>query len=195
MMAIRSEDDYMNNAAWVARIKGFFDCVDYNKNGTIEVADFTAMMDKLKREIKQADPKLLENFRQVVMDEHIVAMGITPGKKLTNDEYVKNMAKMAVEEHAKRVRGEKMSLAKVNDAMYDLCDVNHDGTVTLDEFTNVMTIMYGCDAKEAEATFHRIDTNKNGKIEREELTDYELKFWFDLNDEASKGFYGAKYEK
>ena len=37
--------------------------------------------------------------------------------------------------------------------------------------------------------------NKNGKIERKELTDYELNYWFSLNDEASKGFYGAKYEK
>ena len=184
----------MNNTAWVARIKGFFDRVDQNKNGTIEAADVTAIMDNLKREVKLVDPKLYDNFRRIVMDEHIVAMGITSGKKLTKDEYVKNMAKMAVVEHAKRVRGEKMSLAKVNDAMYDLFDINHDGTVTLDEFTTVMNIVYGCDSKEAEATFHLIDTNKNGKIERKELTDYELKFWFDLNDEASKRFYGAKYE-
>ena len=194
MMAVRSVDDYMNNAAWVARIKGFFDWVDQNKNGTIEVADFTAIIDNLKREVKLADPKLYDNFRHIVMDEHIVAMGITPGKKLTKDEYVKNMAKMAVVEHAKRVRGEKMSLAKVNDAMYDMFDINGDGTVTLDEFTTVMKIAYGCDANKAEATFRLIDTNKNGKIERKEFTDYELKFWFDLNDDGCKGFYGVNYE-
>ena len=100
---------------------------------------------------------------------------------------------MAVAEHAKQVRGGKVSLAKVNDAMYDVLDINRDGTVSLDEFTTVMKIVYRCDAKEAEATFRLID-NKNGKIECKELTDYELKFWFDLNDEESKGFYGAKYE-
>ena len=87
-----------------------------------------------------------------------------------------------------------MSLAKVNDAMYDMFDINGDGTVTLDEFTTVMKIAYGCDANKAEATFRLIDTNKNGKIERKEFTDYELKFWFDLNDDGCKGFYGANYE-
>ena len=127
--------------------------------------------------------------------EHIAAMGVTPGIKVTKDEYVKNMANMAVIEHAKRLNGEEMSLAKVNDALYDLFDINHDGVVTLEEFRTVMNIAYGCDAEEADATFRLIDTNKNGKIERKELTDYELNYWFDLNDEASKGFYGAKFQK
>ena len=193
-MAVRSADDYMKNAAWVNRIQGFFTRVDQNKNGLIEAADFEVMLNNLAREVKQADPKVHDNFRRILMDKHIVAMGITSGKKLTKEEYVKNMAKMAAVEHGKRIRGEKLSLAEVNDAMYDLMDVNHDGTVSLDEFTTVMKVAYGCDAKEAEATFRRMDTNKNGKLERNELTDYELKFWFDLNDESSKGFYGAKYE-
>ena len=192
-MAVRTVDDYMNNEAWVTRVKGFFDRMDENRNGTIEVTDFTIMLDKFNRELKP-DPKVYENLRQVVM-EHIAAMGVTPGIKVTKDEYVKHMANMAVVEHAKRLNGEKMSLAKVNDALYDMFDINHDGVVTLEEFRTVMKIAYGCDAEEADATFRLIDTNKNGKIERKELTDYELNYWFDLNDEASKGFYGAKFQK
>ena len=74
-------------------------------------------------------------------------------------------------------------------------DINHDGVVTLEEFRTVMKIAYGCDAEEADATFRLIDANKNGKIERKELTNYELNYWFDLNDEASKGLYGAKFQK
>lgn len=120
-------------------------------------------------------------------------MGITAGKKVTKDEYLKNMAKMAVSQHAKRIRGEKVSLENLNDAMYDLLDTNHDGTVNLSEFKIVMNVVFGCNAKEAEATFRRMDTSKNGKIERKTLTDYEMKFWFDLDDEASKGFYGDKF--
>ena len=104
-MAVRTVDDYMNNAAWVTRIKGFFDRVDENKNGTIEVADFTALLDKFNREVKP-DPKIYENLRQVTM-EHIAAMGITPGNKVTKDEHVKNMANMAVVERTKRLNGEK----------------------------------------------------------------------------------------
>ena len=193
-MAVRSANDYMKNTAWVKRIQEFFTRVDQNNNGTIEAADFEVMLNNLARVAKRTDPKILERFRRIEMDKHIVAMGITPGKKLTSEEYVNNMAKMAAVEHGKLMRGEKLSLAEVNDAMYDVMDFNQDGSVSLDEFTTVMKIMYGCDGKEAEATFNRVDTNKNGRVEREELTDYELKFWFDLNDEASKGFYGAKYE-
>ena len=193
-MAVRTADDYITNAVWVTRIKGYFDRVDENSNGTIEVADFTAGLDHFNREVKPADPKVYENLRQVVM-EHIAAMGVTPGKNVTKDEYVKNMANMAVAEQAKRLKGEKMSLAKINDALYDMFDINHDGVVTLEEFRTVMKIVYGCDTEVADATFLKIDTNKNGKIERKELTDYELNYWFDLNDEASKGFYGAKFEK
>ena len=190
-MAVRTVDDYINNTAWVARIEGFFDRVDQNKNGTLEVADFTALLETFNRELKP-DPKVYENLRQVVM-EHITAMGVTPGKKVTKEEHVKNVANMSVAEHTKRLNGEKMSLAKVNDALYDLFDSNRDGAVTLEEFRTVMKIVYGCDDEAADATFRRIDTNKNGKIERKELTDHELKYWYDLNDEASKDFYGAKY--
>lgn len=192
-MAVRTADDYLNNTAWVTRIKGFFDRVDQNKNGTIEVKDFEDLLANVNREIKP-DAKVYENFRQVVM-EHITNMGITPGKKLTKDEYVKNMAKMAVVENAKKGKGEKASLAKVNDALYDMVDINRDGFVTLDEFRTVTKVAYGCNAAEAEAGFRAIDTNKNGKIERKELTDYEVNFWFGLDDEANKELYGTKFEK
>ena len=48
-----------------------------------------------------------------------------------------------------------MSLAKVNDALYDcdMFDINHDGVVTLEEFRIVMKIAYGCDTEVADATF------------------------------------------
>ena len=160
-MAVRSANDYMKNTAWVKRTQEFFTRVDQNNNGTIEAADFEVMLNNLARVAKQTDPKILERFRRIEMDKHIVAMGITPGKKLTSEEYVNNMAKMAAVEHGKLMRGEKLSLTEVNDAMYDVMDFNQDGSVSLDEFTTVMKIMYGCDAKEAEATFSLVDTNKN----------------------------------
>ena len=160
-MAVRTADDYITNAAWVTRIKGFFDRMDENSNGTIEVADFTAMLDHFNREVKP-DPKVYENLRQVIM-EHIAAMGVTPGNKVTKDEYVKNMANMAVAEQAKQLKGEKMNLAKINDALYDMFDITHDGVVTLEEFRTVMKIAYGCescDTEVADATFLQIDATE-----------------------------------
>ena len=191
-MAVRTVDDYINNATWVTRIEGFFDLIDEKKNGTIEHAHFTNMLENINREL-QPDPKCYENLRQVVM-EHTAAMGVTSESTLTKDEYVKNMANMAVVEHRKRMNGEKTSLAKFNDAFYDALGTTRDGVVTLEEFRTVMKVAYGCDAKEADATFRRIDTDNDGKVERKKLTDYEFNHWFDLNDEASKGFYGDKFQ-
>ena len=192
-MAVRTVDDYTNNTAWVTRMEVFFDCVDQNKKGTLEAEDFTAVLETFNRELKP-DPKVYENLQQVVTD-HITAMGVTPGKKVTKEEYVKNMANMAVLEYTNHQKGEKTSLAKVNDAFYDLFDGKHGGTVTLEEFRTVMRIAYGCDKEVADATFHRIDTDKDGKIEHKVMTDFEVNYWFNLNHEASKSFYGCKYEE
>ena len=167
--------------------------MDQNKDGTIEVKDFEDMLNNINREVKP-NAEDYENLRQTTM-KHIGNMGITPGKKVTKDEYVENMAKMAVVENAKKCKGEKTSLAMVNDALYEVMDINHDGVVTLDEFRTVMKVAYGCTDEEVEAGFHIIDTNNNGTIEREELTAHEVNFWFGLDDEASKGLYGNKFEK
>ena len=191
-MAVPTVDDYIKNTAWVTRMEVFFDCVDQNKKGTLEAEDFTAVLETFNRELKP-DPKVYENLQQVVT-EHITAMGVTPGKKVTKEEYVKNMANMAVAEYTKLLNGEKMSLAKVNDALYDLFDGNHGGTVTLEQFRTIMRIAYGMDNEVADTTFHRIDTDKDGKIEHKEMTDLEVNYWFNLNHETSKSFYGCKYE-
>ena len=40
-----------------------------------------------------------------------------------------------------------------------------------------------------------MDANKNGKVERKELVDHELNYWFGLNnDQASKGMFGSKFD-
>ena len=40
-----------------------------------------------------------------------------------------------------------------------------------------------------------MESNKNGKVERRELVDHELKHWFGLSDDqASKGIFGSKFD-
>ena len=117
-------------------MKSLFDFVDLNKNGTMEVDDWLRYVDNINREVKP-DPKLYENLRQSMLN-NIAAMGITPGKKLTKDEFVKNIAKMAIKENDKRSRGERTYLDILEDAWYDTVDTNHDGFITLDEYRIVM---------------------------------------------------------
>ena len=191
-MATYTVDDYLTNTIWVARMKSLFDFVDLNKNGTMEVDDWLRYVDNINREVKP-DPKLYENLRQAMLN-NIAAMGITPGKKVTKDEFVKNIAKMAIKENNKRSRGERTYLDILEDAWYDTVDTNHDGFITLDEYRIVMKAC-NFSPDEVEAGFRAMDVNKNGKVERKELVDHELNYWFGLsNDQANKGMFGSKFD-
>lgn len=68
-MAVRSVNDYMSNGTWVMRVKRFFDSVDQNKNGTIEVADFAVMIDNINLQKKQARLTPLAHFMKISAEQ------------------------------------------------------------------------------------------------------------------------------
>ena len=55
-----------------------------------------------------------------------------------------------------------MSLVKVNNDLYDMHDISHDGAVILEKFRTVMKIAYSYGAEEEDATFHLNYTNQPG---------------------------------
>jgi Ca2+-binding EF-hand superfamily protein len=50
------------------------------------------------------------------------------------------------------------------------------------------------DAGTAKFTFDKIDSNHDGKLSREELRAYNVKFWYILDDPEAAGMYGPKYK-
>ena len=172
-------DDYLKNAGWVQRTGQRFDMLDVNKNGTIELADFQAPMEKIINEVKP-DAAVLEKYRAIA-SKFTEAMGIGAGKKLNKDEFTKNAAAIAVAESAKKAKGEKTVFDELDNACYDIVDKNKDGFVTLNEFLVVMKAT-GVDAKMAEEKFKKLDANGNGKIERQELINQHINSWCSLGD-------------
>ena len=71
----------------------------------MEVDDWIRYVDNINREVNP-DPKLHKNLRQAMLN-NIAAMGVTTGKKLTKDEFLENIAEMAIKENDKRTRGER----------------------------------------------------------------------------------------
>ena len=177
-MATKTVDDYMNNEKWVTRMKASFDVVDINKNGAVDADDWKRWVDNIKTAVNP-DAALLEKLNKAMID-YTTAMGVTASTKLNKDQYVKAMAELAVAENARRAKGETTLRDAVNNAWYDVVDKNHDGSVTKDEFC---TIMQACNVKPevAEQRFNAIDTNKNGKIDRKELSEFQYKVWFGLD--------------
>ena len=177
-MAAHTVDDYMNNEKWVGRVKAAFDMIDINKNGFVEEDDWKRWIENIKKDVNP-DAKLIDNLTKAVTD-YTTAMGATSGTKLNKDEYVKAAAKMAASESARKAKGEATLGSIMTTALHDVVDKNHDGTVSLDEFT---TVMKACNAPPAmiEARFKAIDKNNNGKIERKELIESEENFWYGLD--------------
>ena len=184
--------DYLSNAKWERRISQMFDDTDIDKNGYISTADFMKFADNLAKETGRPDSDLITKLRGVMM-EWAAAIGIKEGVKATKQEYLKLMATMAVSENAKVKRGEKSLIYKLDNALFDVVDVNHDGNITLNEYKLVMKA-FNLDEASSEAGFNAIDRNKNGKIDRNEFIETEFKFWFSLDDPDSQGILGDKFE-
>lgn len=186
-----SAEEFLQSASWVHRIGEVFVLLDTNKNGYLSLEDYELSTSKLAK-VAEPDHKLLTVLR-TRMEEFCTALGLTRGKRLTKEEYVKATAKLAEEEVARKKRGEELLLFKYKHAVYDVVDMNHDGCVTLDEYKKVFGALVG--GEHAEASFKMLDKNNNGKIERSELNQHDYNFWYTIDDKDTKGMYGDKFEK
>ena len=175
--------DYLNNAKWVRRISQMFEDTDIDKKGYVSTTDVMKFVDNLAKETDR--PDLIAKLRGVTL-EWAAAIGIKEGVKSNKQEYLKLMAAMAVSENAKVKRGEKSLIYKLDNALFDVVDVNHDGSITLNDFKLVMKA-FNFDEATSEAGFTALDRNKDGKIDRSEFIETEFKFWFSLDDLDAQG--------
>ena len=67
-----------------------------------------------------------------------------------------------------------------------MIDTNHDGTVSKEEYHAFAQATGVWDHTFVDYIFNQFDTNKNGKLERKEITDYEYKLFFTLEDVTGK---------
>ena len=170
--------EFLSTPQWVQRMQNVFEWMDLDKNGYLELDDWLTMVRNIERDTK-ADAALIAKLNEAIT-EYCAGMGLTPGKKSTRDEFVKDMAAFAVSEHSKKKAGERPLLFKSNDAWYDVVDTNRDGFITRDEYR---TVMKACNysTAAADAAFDHLDVNKDGRIERKELNEQEFKFFYDLD--------------
>lgn len=187
-----SASDFKNDPQWVHRIESLFNLLDYNKNGFLEPADWQLWVDNIEKACKPEPPSLIERLRKET-GAYFADVGITAGRHLTRDEFVNAFSEFAVRERAKKERGEKPLLYPMNDAVYDVADTNKDGFVTIDEYRRIF-VACNLPASAADAAFKVADANSDGKIDRQELNDYEFKFWFERGDHVAKGMFGEAFE-
>ena len=187
-------EKYMHDPQWLKRIKSLFNLLDYNKNGFLEPDDWQLWVSNIEKACKPDPPQLIDRLRELT-GVYFEAIGIKEGRHLTCDEFVKGFSEFAVQEYAKKARGETPILYPMNDAVYDVADTNKDGFVTLDEYRR---IFQACNLPEsaADEAFKVADANNDGKLDREELNNYEFKFWFETGPvgKEAAGFFGQTFE-
>ena len=184
--------DYLSNSTWMHRMTVCFQQLDVDQDGLVGHDESEAWINAVDAEVKPDRP--LVDKLLAMNEEFVIGMGIKKGEKVTLEQFLKGCSELAVGEVAKKRRGQPVLLNSLTSAWFDVIDTDHDGCVSLEEFRTMMKSMdFGASA--ADESFKVVDTNKNGKIEREELTDQMFKFWFTLDDKFTRGMFGERFEK
>ena len=168
----------------MTRTETVFNVLDSDKDGVVTIIDL--VLDTKKYTHLNSDPNIIERCR-LAMCEFAAELGIKPGVSVNKEEYVHNCATLAPKEVAKVRSGEGSVKHKLNNAVFDVIDTNHDGTVSKEEYRAFANATGVWDPNYVDVVFDLIDTNKNGKLERKEFSDYEYKLFFTLEDVAGKG--------
>ena len=135
-MAAKPED-YLKNEKWVKRIEGAFVLQDTNKNGYLSREEWFAVGKRLAEAVPDR-PEELAKFCKVVED-FSNEFGMTEGVKLDKDQYVQLAAVFAAKQMDAVMKGEPSSVEKLDNALFDMVDRNHDGTISWEEYKTVMT--------------------------------------------------------
>ncbi|XP_011410381.1 PREDICTED: aequorin-2-like [Amphimedon queenslandica] len=188
-----TKEDFLKNPTWVKRVDEFFYVRDVNKNGYIELNDFRIVADKLTTLTNNKRPEALKRVLEAEL-ALAAALGIKEGDKLSKEQWIDAMASLAEKLNAKSKAGEKPLTEDLTNALFDVVDVNEDGTVSLDEYKLVFKA-YNIDDAAAAQGFAAHDKNKNGKLERHEIVNQHTRFWWYVNDDfGSNGTFGERFE-
>jgi Ca2+-binding EF-hand superfamily protein len=148
----------------------FFGLYDLNKNGYLQLEDFTDIAEKLceKLEYKPGSKhheflvrKTVALFHRLLADiDHSDEQKIYVEGWLDffNKEVVSKGQEESLEEYVELIIG----------YLFDLFDENHDGYISLNEYKQVFEI-YGIDVQYVDKAFDNLDLNKDARLSRYEL--------------------------
>ena len=176
---LHTAEEFLANEPWCQRLRGIFAIHDKEKRGFLTVSDIVKSTKKFE-DASKADPILLEKLSKEMMN-YYGAMGITEGAKVTEEEFLQHSAKFAAEEIAKKDKG---VIKKMSDAYFDVLDVHNDGGITLNEWKAAMKAS-DFDEESAQMMFKLADTNQNGKLERNELNDFQYNYFCQIGNSNS----------
>jgi Ca2+-binding EF-hand superfamily protein len=148
----------------------FFGLYDLNKNGYLQLEDFTDIAEKLCEKLEYKPGSKHHEFlvrKTVALFHRLLADIDHPDEQkifvegwldFFNKEIVSKGQEENLEEYVELIIG----------YLFDLFDENHDGYISLDEYKQVFDI-YGIDVQYIDKAFDNLDLNKDHRLSRYEL--------------------------
>lgn len=175
---------------WVNRMSEYFDSEDLDKDGFLTLDDMLQTAENMRVMCNASDLEMTNMCTQ--LRQFWGTVGLVPGVKMTKDTFIHGVNRLAQDELERKRKGEITLHEQLNNAFFDVMDINKDGTVSLDEL-KIMMKACNMDPSGAESWFNAADYNKNGRIEREELNKCEFDFWFRPELEENSELFGGAY--
>ena len=185
-------EDVFNNPKWKERIKSAFDFLDRKKEGKISVdliMNILAGRDvALKMNASEDQMKRLMDVISTILSE----MEFQPGTAIYFDNYIKGVAILGKNELERQSKNETTLARLASDALFDVIDENHDGSISLEEWTAYGKVV-GYDDDACKATFNVCDLNGDGKLSPDEFALKRMQYWYSL-DEDAENLFGNTYK-
>lgn len=168
------------------KLEKFFYILDYDRNGTIEKADFTAIAQNLciLWGVKESDPqydKIVAKFEDGWVQFELFVNGKEEGK--ANWDHWIQFAEERI------VGGDETIFGAYVDnyvgSLFDNFDADKDGYIDLNEFIDLF-VAYRIEVRFAAKAFRKLDRNKDDLISRGELITA-VKEFFRSNDPDAPG--------
>lgn len=168
------------------KLEKFFYILDFDRNGVIEKADFTAIAQNLciLWGVKEEDPKhdeIVKGFEDGWMAFDLFVNDEEKGK--ANWEHWIHFAEERIVGGDETIFGAYVE--NYVGGLFDNFDADKDGYIDLDEFIDLF-VAYRIEVRFAAKAFRKIDRNKDGLISRGELITA-VKEFFRSNDPDAPG--------
>ena len=168
-----SFNELKSNDFWMKKIHRCLETMDTNKDGYISRADFEVMVQRYKD--LGAPESHLERLK-VNNEKLIYAWKVSdPSVKVTIEEAADTYSDF-LESAENREQNNKMF-----DLWFDQVDINADGWISFDEWEKHCKALK-INLEDASASFEAMDTNKDGKISKEEFISYHTEYFCTTED-------------
>lgn len=169
------------------KLSHFFGLLDLNKNGFLQLADFTEISERIREKLDYEDgskphkflvDKSVKFFHTLLSDiPHSENQVIERAEWLDffDKHIVSNQDEEAVDEYIEMIIG----------FLFDLFDDNHDGYISVEEYADIFLI-YGIDIKYSAKSFINLDLNRDDRLSRYELL-HAVETFLKSDDESMKG--------